>query len=147
MQPDPRPFCRFPFRADAVLIRLPHIYEAALIDISEHGVLVEAKANSGIGVGDQIRLRVLSEKGNQAFEVEALVAHLSEQGIGLEIDCIDRHAKSTVHRLIEMNLGTLDLAARTLPILLKENVSVSPARSTVRAQPRCGANAARPSRA
>ena len=123
MQNDPRLFSRFPYRANAVLIRLPHLYEVTLIDISAHGALVGMKGNAEIRVGDQTRLRVLTEKGYQVFEVEALVAHRSEQGIGLEIGSIDHHARNTLHRLIEMNLGTLDLAARSLPALLKANFS------------------------
>jgi hypothetical protein len=129
MQNDPRLFSRFSYRANAVLIRLPRIYDVTLIDISVHGALVGLKGDAEIGVGDQTRLRVLTEKGNQAFEVEALVVHRSEQGIGLEIDAIDHHAKSTLHRLIEMNLGTLDLASRTLPALLKANFSASATQS------------------
>jgi hypothetical protein len=66
---------------------------------------------------------VLTEKGNQAFEVEAFVWHRSAEGIGLEFYSIDQHAKSALRRLIEMNLGTLDLATRTLPALLKANFS------------------------
>jgi len=123
MQSDSRLFSRFPYRANAVLICLPHLYEVTLIDISERGVLVGPDGNVGIGIGDQTRLRVLTEKGNQAFEVEALVAHRSEQGIGLAINAIDRHAKNTLQRMIEMNLGTPDLALRTLPALLRENFS------------------------
>jgi hypothetical protein len=120
MQNDARVFSRFPYRANAVLIRLPYLYEVTLIDISAHGALVGLRGNVEIRVGDQTRLRVLTEKGNRAFEVEALVAHRSEQLIGVEIGSIDRHALDTLHRLIEMNLGTLDLAARTLPALLRE---------------------------
>ena len=123
MQSDSRLFSRFPYRANAVLICLPHLYEVTLIDISERGVLVGPDGNVGIGIGDQTRLRVLTEKGNQAFEVEALVAHRSGQGIGLAINAIDRHAKNNLQRMIEMNLGTPDLALRTLPALLRENFS------------------------
>ena len=126
MQNDPRLFSRFPYCANAVLIHLPRLYEVTLIDISVHGVLVGLKGSAEIRVGDQTRLRVLTEKGNQAFEVEALVAHRSEQGIGLEISSIDHHAKSRLHRMIENNLGTPDLASRTLPVLLKANFSASP---------------------
>jgi hypothetical protein len=127
MQDDLRLCSMFPHRANAVLIRLPNLYEVTLIDISEHGALVGLKGNVEIRVGDRTRLRVLTEKGNQAFEVDTFVVHRSEQGIGLEIDSIDHHAKSTLHRLIEINLGTLDLATRTLPVLLKANFSASPA--------------------
>ncbi len=121
MQDNPRLFSRFPCRASAILIHLPRLYEVTLIDISEYGVLVRPKENVEIEVGDQTRLRVLTEKGNQAFEVDAFVVHRSEQGIGLEINVIDHHAKSALRRLIEMNLGTLDLASRTLPVLLEAN--------------------------
>jgi len=126
MQTDVRLCSRFPYRANAVLIHLPRVYEVTLIDISVHGALVGLNGNAEIRVGDHTRLRVLTEKGNQAFEVEALVAHRSEQGIGVEINSIHYHAKSALHRLIEINLGTLDLASRTLPALLKANFSTSP---------------------
>jgi hypothetical protein len=123
MQNDLRLLSRFPYCANAELIRLPHLYDVTLIDISEHGALLGPKGNVNIGVGDQTRLRVLTEKGNQAFEVEAFVWHRSAEGIGLEFYSIDQHAKSALRRLIEMNLGTLDLATRTLPALLKANFS------------------------
>ena len=129
MQSDRRRFSRFPYHANAVLIHLPRLYEATLIDISVHGALVGPKGNVETRIGDKTRLRVLTEKGNQAFEVEAFVVHRSEQGIGLEIDSIDEHAKSGLRRLIEMNLGTLDLASRTLPVLLETNFSKSTAPS------------------
>lgn len=127
MQSDRRRIARFPYHANAVSIRLPRLYEVTLIDISVHGALVGLKENAEIRVGDRTRLRVLTEKGNQAFEVETFVVHRSEQRIGLEIDSIDHYAKSTLHRLIETNLGTPDLASRTLPVLLKANFSASPA--------------------
>ena len=123
MQNIPRQFSRFPYRASAVLIRLPHLYEVTLIDISLHGVLAALSGNADIYGGDKIRLRVLTQKGNQAFEVEALVAHRAEDIVGLEISTIDRHAKNTLRQLIEMNLGTQELASRTLPALLKANSS------------------------
>jgi hypothetical protein len=126
MQSDPQPFSRFPYRAKAVLIRLPHLCEVTLIDISVYGALVGLGEDAEIGIGDQARLRVLTEKGNQAFEVETLVVHRSEQGIGLEFNSIDHHAQNTLNRLIEMNLGDQALALRTLPVLLKDNFSPSP---------------------
>ena len=133
MQSAPRQTSKFQHRANAVLIHLPRIDEVLLIDISEHGVLVEAKNALEIGIGDQIRLRVLTEKGNRAFEVDARVAHRSEQGIGLEINSIDRNAKSTLCRLIGMSPGNLDLASRSLPALLKANFSDIPAPAACRA--------------
>jgi len=129
MQDDTRLFSRLPYNARAVLVCLPRLCEVRLIDISEHGVLAGAMGYVGVGVGDQTRLRVLTEKGNQAFEVGAVVAHRSEQLIGLEINAIDHHAKSTLRRMIEMNLGTPNLATRSLPVLLKANFSASPAPS------------------
>ena len=122
MQNDLRRHSRFPYSAKAELIRLPHLYEVTLIDISEHGVLIRSNAKTRIAVGDQIRLRLLTEKGNQAFEVEALVAHRSEEIAGLEISSIDRHARRSLHQLIQMNLGTPELASRTLATLLQANL-------------------------
>jgi len=129
MQDDTRPAARFPCRADAVLIHLPRLYDATLIDISMHGVLVELKGSVDIKVGDQARLRVLNDKGNQAFELDTLVAHSSEQGIGLAINAIDRHAQSWVQRLIGGRSGAPALAARTFPALLEANFCASPVRA------------------
>ena len=125
MQNDPRQLSKFPYRANAVLIHLPQLYEVSLIDISEHGALVGAKGNVEIRVGDKTRLRVLTEKGNQAFEVEAFVVHRAAQRIGLEIDSIDHHARSTLRRLIEINLGTPEMASRNLPALLNSQFAAS----------------------
>jgi hypothetical protein len=126
MQDDPRPVPGFPYHADAVLICLPQLCEVTLIDISMHGALVWPKGNVEIKVGDKVRLRVLTEKGNQAFEVQALVAHRTERIIGLEISAVDHHAMGTLRRLIGIDSGTPDLASRTLPVLLKSNLRASP---------------------
>jgi len=142
MQNDLQHVSRIPYRANAVLIRLPRLYEVTLIDISVHGALVGLKADAEIRVGDQTRLRVLTEKGNQSFEVDAVVVHRSGQGVGLEISSIDHHTQSTLHRLIEMNLGTLDLANRTLPVLLHDNFTASPAHRGNRARSGHGSQAA-----
>ncbi len=126
MHDDARLVAEFPCRTKAVLIRLPRLYEAALIDISMHGVLVELKGSVDVEVGDQVRLRVLNANGNQAFEVDALVAHSSEQGMGLAINAIDRHARSWVQRLIGGSPGASALAGRTLPALLEANFPANP---------------------
>lgn len=127
MQIVSRQASRFPYRASAVLIRLPRLYEVTLIDVSLHGVLVALDGHADIGAGDTLRLRILTERGNQACEVETLVVHRSDGLIGLEIISLDSHARNTLRQLIEMNLGPLELAARTLPVLLKAN---SPSVST-----------------
>jgi hypothetical protein len=102
------------------------LYEATLIDISMCGVLVELKGSVDIEVGDQARLRVLNGNGNQAFELDTLVVHRSEQGIGLAVNAIDRHAQSGVQRLIGSGPGAPALAARTLPALLEANFRANP---------------------
>jgi hypothetical protein len=94
-----------------------------------------------IDAGEQTRLRVLTERGNQAFEVETQVGHHSNRLIGLEINAIDHHAKRTLQRMIEMNLGASDLATRRLHDLLTEYFSLTPAHSAVRAHAVKGAGA------
>jgi hypothetical protein len=126
MQKGTRQFSRFPYHAVAVLIRLPRLDEVTLIDVSLHGVLVALNTAAEIRTGEQTRLRVLTERGNQSFEVEALVAHRSGQFVGLEISSIDQHARDILRQLIEMNLGAPELATRTLPALLDENIAWIP---------------------
>lgn len=126
MHDEPRLLSRSPCRANAVLICLPHLFEVTLIDISVHGALVRIKGNVEVRVGDETRLRVLTEKGNQAFEAEALVAHRSQHIVGLEISAIDHHAAGALQRLIGKDPGSPDLASRTLPVLLQANCAASP---------------------
>jgi len=133
---DRRQFFGRAHRASAVLICLPQLYEVALIDISAHAALVETRGKVEIKPGDRARLRVLTEKGNQAFEVEALVVHRSELGIGLELDTIDHHASCGLQRLIGMNSGGLDLSARTLPDLIEANFCANTAPAVARTRPR-----------
>jgi hypothetical protein len=141
MQGGPRQGSRFSYQANAVLIRLPRLDEVTLIDISLHGAIVALNANAEVGAGDQARLRVLTDKGNQAFEVDALVVHRSGQFLGLEISSIDHHAKGILRQLIEMNLGAVELATRTLPILLQQNIVSTPAFSPAQLHARGAADA------
>jgi len=125
MTSEPHLHSRLHYGTNAELICLPHLYEVMLIDISEHGALLGSKQNVRFGIGDQTRLRLLTQKGNQAFEVDAFVWHRSEQGIGIEFYSIDQYAKRRLRELIEMNLGAMDLASRSLPNLLRQNFFAS----------------------
>jgi len=127
MQDDPRSYSGFPYHTNAILICLPHICEATLVDVSAHGALVSIETNAAIRVGDEARLRVLTDKGNHAFEVDALVAHRSGRLVGLAFNAMDQHAKNTLHRLIGMNLGDPEFAARSLQVLLNANPGAVPA--------------------
>jgi hypothetical protein len=126
MQDDPRLIPGLTCHANAALIRLPHLCEATLIDISMHGALVWLQGIVDIKVGDEARLRVLTERGNHAFEVQALVAHRCERIVGLEISAIDQHSRGSLQRMIGINPDTPDLASRSLPVLLKSNLGASP---------------------
>ncbi|HUX25681.1 MAG TPA: PilZ domain-containing protein [Burkholderiales bacterium] len=132
---DRRQFSGLAHRASAVLICLPQLYEVALIDISARGALVETRGKVEIKPGDRARLRVLTEKGNQAFEAEVLIVHCSELGIGLEIEAIDHHASCGLQRLIGTNSGGADLTARTLPELIEANFCANTAPAVARARP------------
>jgi PilZ domain len=132
-----RRFCGLAHRASAVLICLPQLYEVALTDISAHGALVETRGKVEIEPGDRTRLRVLTEKGNQAFEVEALVVHCWELGFGLEIDAIDHHARRGLQRLIGTNSGGPQAAERTLSDLIAANFCASTTPAVARAHPGC----------
>ncbi|MFA5914576.1 MAG: PilZ domain-containing protein [Burkholderiales bacterium] len=126
MQNDARRFSRFSARADAVLVCLPRIYEGTLIDISEQGALLRLDGKVEIQLGDQTRLRVLTAKGNQAFEVRARLAYRSGQNIGLQIDIVDQYAKGSLYRLIGMRPDAADLAARSLPDLIDAGFRADP---------------------
>ena len=126
MQNDARLFSRLSWCADAVLICLPRIYEATLIDISEQGALLRRDGEVDIEIGAQTRLRVLTQKGNQAFEVHGRLAYRSGRNIGLQIDIVDQYARGSLRRLIGMRPDAADLAARSLPDLIEAGLCADP---------------------
>ncbi len=85
MEIERRRFSRSPFHANAVLVTAAREHPVTLVDISEHGVLVQQKERVDIDIGDQIKLRVLTENGGGTFEASALVVRRADQHIALEI--------------------------------------------------------------
>jgi hypothetical protein len=126
MRNDSRLFAAFPYRANAVLICLPRLYDVALIDISMHAALIAFEGTAEIRPGDQAPLRVLTEKGNQAFEVPARVAHRTGSRIALAIGVIDRHTRGSLQRLLGAGSSAPDLASRSLSELIDANGGASP---------------------
>lgn len=118
---DSRLFAAFPYRANAVLVCLPRLYDVALIDISMYGALIGFEGNAEIRPGEQAPLRVLTEKGNQAFEVQARVAHRAGSRIALAIDVTDRHTRGLLQHLLGAGANALNLASRSLSELIDAN--------------------------
>jgi hypothetical protein len=116
-------FSRLANCANAVLIRLPHLHEVTLLDLSLHAAMVASSGYVDVVVGDAVRLRVLTPRGNCAFEVDASVAYRAAEYIGLQIASVDAHARSALLRLVEMKHGSAASAARTLPALLEAHRS------------------------
>lgn len=140
MQSDPRRSPEPAHRANAVLIHLPRLYEVALIDASLRGALIGTRKLVEIELGEQVRLRVLTERGNQAFEVEARVAHRAEIGIGLEFDTVDQHARRSLQRLIGTDRSAGDPAARTLGDLIEAHCYALLASEALAPRPAQGAD-------
>ncbi len=88
MELERRRYSRSPFHANAMLITPAHEHSVTLVDISEHGVLIQQKESVDVEIGDQIKLRVLTENGGGTFEAEALVVRRADAHIGLEISAL-----------------------------------------------------------
>ena len=126
MQAGDRRHSRPPHCFGAVLIHLPRLYELALLDISLHAALLAPGERVEVGLGEATRLRVLTRRGNQACEVQAVIAYRSERGIGLEIDASEQPAMRSLQRLIGVDLVLGDrLGSRSLADLIEANLGAA----------------------
>ena len=125
-------------RCGAVLIKLPRLYEAALIDISLRAALLEPNERFEGGVGEPMRLRVLTERGNQACEVQAVIAYRSELGIGLAIDVSERNAMRSLYRQTGGYFALTDrLAERSLAELVEAYLGMTARGVSATTRPVC----------
>jgi hypothetical protein len=116
-----RQFWRASFHAPAQLALPNGIREAALLDISLKGALVELAAGDLVLAGEQCHLRLPLGGSGHAIVMSATVAHVHEgRWLGLHCDGIDIDSITHLRRLVELNAGDPSLLDRELSALLKD---------------------------
>jgi hypothetical protein len=110
---DRRRFWRAAFQADVWLLHESGDIPAELIDISLKGALINVPSHWVGQVDDPCRLE-LTLAGDAVIAMEALVAHIEAERVGLR--CIDIDLDSITHlrRLVELNAGDPALLDREL---------------------------------
>lgn len=112
-----RRFSRLPFQCSAWLQIAADEYPCEVIDLSLRGALLKIELSSAPLLGTPCLLELeLGE--NVTVRMEAEIAHLGAQGIG--IACRETDLDSLIHlrRLLTLNLGDADLVDRELSALL-----------------------------
>jgi len=110
---------RFPYHAKAILILLPCIVEATLIDISLTGAHVVLDHGFDIQTGQSCVLRIVNAQGRQVIAVDASVYWKSDEQVGLALTNVTAGMEHALRAMIEMNLGTESLLKRDLSALLR----------------------------
>jgi hypothetical protein len=118
---DRRHFWRANFQAPAQLALPNGLRDAALLDISLKGALVELTPGDLVFAGEKCQLRLPLGEAGQAIVMRATVAHVHDgRWLGLHCDGIDIDSITHLRRLVELNAGDPSLLDRELSALLKD---------------------------
>jgi len=117
-----RQFSRIPFKAEA------HLHAAKgemhmncqVMDISLNGLLILHPIGWLGEIGESYQVDVLLDNAQVVIKMQADVAHIDPQRIGLHCHSIDLESISHLKRLIELNLGDEALLHRELAVLLND---------------------------
>ncbi len=91
---------------------------AKLIDISLNGALLQRPKHWSTSIGENLSISIKLGQDEDIFiHMQAKVAHIEEDKIGLHCEHIDMDSITNLRRLIELNLGETELLERELAAL------------------------------
>lgn len=120
--PRQRQFSRIPFKAEAHLHAEKgemHL-NCQVMDISLNGLLILHPIGWLGELGQSYQVDVLLDNAQIVIKMQADVAHIDPQRIGLHCHHIELESISHLKRLIELNLGDEALLHRELAVLLND---------------------------
>lgn len=107
-----RQFQRISFEAQAFISHGDERWETQLLDISLKGALLSLPPQWKGDVGTQLGLELVIEKGVLVIRMQTKVAHIEQDHLGLCCLHIDLESMAHLRRLVELNLGDVDLLKR-----------------------------------
>lgn len=113
---DRRRFWRAAFQADVWLLHESGDIPAELIDISLKGALIKVPPHWVGRIDDPCRLE-LTLADDAVIAMDAVVAHIEAEQVGLHCENIDLDSITHLRRLVELNAGDPDLLDRELAAL------------------------------
>lgn len=114
---DRRRFHRVLFDAPTRVTAGEEEFLTTLVDISLNGALLIRPDSWPVEQGDNVNLIVLLDDSESRIRMNALVAHVGKDSIGLRCLNIDMESVSHLRRLVELNLGDTELLERDLQAL------------------------------
>lgn len=111
-----RRFSRITFDADTVIRQFENAWSVVLIDVSLNGLLIEEPFGWNIEI-DQPLTAVIKLGGDTVIELEVLWRHTDDNLVGFQCQHIDLESISHLRRLVELNLGDMELLDRELSAL------------------------------
>ena len=112
-----RRFHRVLFDAPARVSDEDMAFITTLVDVSLNGALLVRPDDWNIERGASVVLTILLDDNSSRIRMEAEVAHLDRDSIGLRCMSIDMESIGHLRRLVELNLGDGHLLERDLEAL------------------------------
>lgn len=111
-----RAYTRIAFESPAVLSQDNLNWDTRLIDVSIKGALIEKPEDWSGRKGDRCELTAFIA-ADTTIEMQVEVAHVSDEQVGLQCVKIDVDGIAHLRRIVELNLGNIDLLDRDLAAL------------------------------
>ena len=120
MTDERRQYSRIAFHSPAQLIFSDTQCDVVVIDLSLKGALVRLSGDVLLKLNSHCVLRVTLSDMDDHINMQARVAHIEGQNIGLISLNIDLDSVTHLRRLVELNIGNPELLERELSALVKE---------------------------
>jgi hypothetical protein len=119
--PQRRHFARIHFDSDYHLSTPDHSkkWSGEILDLSLHGALLRRPTEFDGSPGDKLNLEFKLGDTDTHIQMEAHVAHVHDDLVGLECEHIDVESMTHLRKILELNLGDPDLMERELPEMLQ----------------------------
>ncbi|MGB4466863.1 MAG: PilZ domain-containing protein [Azovibrio sp.] len=119
MDSNRRHFSRIHFNTDGKLLFPGGECPVEIIDLSLKGAMLQLAAPAPLQTGQRCTLRLSLAANGAGIGMEAEVAHVEGQIVGLRCIEIDLDSITHLRRLVELNLGDDSLLHRELEALVK----------------------------
>jgi hypothetical protein len=114
MTDNKRHFTRVLFDAPVTLSNDDTRWVTSVIDLSLKGALVKMPEQCHCQVGDPVILDIILNPDGTEIQMQASIAHKENDHIGLKCDHIDIDSITHLRRLIELNMGDMEMLNREL---------------------------------
>jgi hypothetical protein len=111
---DKRRFSRIELDTDVRLISDKGQWKSKLIDISLKGLLVTVPQVWKAGIGDRYITELFADNEDTVIRMEVSITHIGERRVGFRCEHIDLDSISHLRRLLELNIGDIDIINREL---------------------------------